>query len=99
MSPAASARPWPRSGPARHGPELVGGSVAAIGIVKGTPVTPDELTERIATEAVEVVEGASTYLGPRQPYGVKPGNWIQAMPGKGRHAIFRPPQPARTLLR
>jgi len=49
----------------------VGGSVAAIGIVRGTPVTPDELMERIATEAVEVVEGASTYLGPRQPYAVK----------------------------
>jgi hypothetical protein len=35
-------------------------------------------------------EGSTTiYFGPKQPEGVKRGNWIQTMPGKGWFAILR----------
>ena len=29
------------------------------------------------------------YLSPTQPKGVKRGNWIQTMPGKGYNAMLR----------
>lgn len=29
------------------------------------------------------------YFGPVQPAGVKRGNWIQTMPGKGYNAMLR----------
>jgi hypothetical protein len=36
------------------------------------------------------VDGSTTvYFGPTQPAGVKPGNWIQTMPGKGWWVILR----------
>jgi hypothetical protein len=35
-------------------------------------------------------DGSTTvYFGPTQPAGVKPGNWIQTMPGKGWWVILR----------
>ena len=35
-------------------------------------------------------DGSTTiYFGPKQPDGVKPGNWIQTMPGKGWSTILR----------
>ena len=35
-------------------------------------------------------DGSTTgYLGPKQPEGVKRGNWIQTMPGKGWFTILR----------
>jgi hypothetical protein len=35
-------------------------------------------------------DGSTTvYFGPTQPYGVKRGNWIQTMPGKGWFVILR----------
>jgi hypothetical protein len=35
-------------------------------------------------------DGSTTvYVGPRQPQGVKRGNWIQTMPGKGWFVILR----------
>jgi hypothetical protein len=35
-------------------------------------------------------DGSTTvYFGPTQPAGVKPGNWIQTMPGKGWWTILR----------
>jgi hypothetical protein len=35
-------------------------------------------------------DGSTTvYFGPKQPEGVKPGNWIQTMPGKGWFTILR----------
>ena len=32
---------------------------------------------------------ATVYFSPKQPEGVKPGNWIQTMPGKGWFTILR----------
>jgi hypothetical protein len=41
-----------------------------------------------ATEAA--ADGTTTvYFGPAQPAGIKRGNWIQTMPGKGFFAILR----------
>jgi hypothetical protein len=41
-----------------------------------------------ATEADS--DGSTTvWFGPKQPEGVKPGNWIQTMPGKGWWTILR----------
>jgi len=41
-----------------------------------------------ATEAS--ADGSTTvYFGPTQPKGVKRGNWIQTMPGKGWFTILR----------
>jgi hypothetical protein len=35
-------------------------------------------------------DGSTTvYFGPTQPAGVKPGNWIQTVPGKGWWTILR----------
>ena len=35
-------------------------------------------------------DGSTTiYFGPTQPEGVKRGNWIQAMPGKGWFTLLR----------
>ena len=35
-------------------------------------------------------DGSTTvYFGPKQPDGVKRGNWIQTMPGKGWFTILR----------
>jgi hypothetical protein len=35
-------------------------------------------------------DGSTTvYFGPKQPEGVKRGNWIQTMPGKGWWVILR----------
>jgi len=35
-------------------------------------------------------DGSTTiYFGPKQPEGVKPGNWIQTMPGKGWFTLLR----------
>ena len=43
-------------------------------------------------------DGSTTiYFGPKQPEGIKRGNWIQTTPGKGEHdPTFL--QPARTVL-
>jgi hypothetical protein len=34
-------------------------------------------------------ESTTVYFGPRQPEGVKRGNWVQTMPGKGWFIILR----------
>jgi len=35
-------------------------------------------------------DGSTTvYFGPKQPDGIKPGNWIQTMPGKGWNVLLR----------
>lgn len=40
--------------------------------------------------AVANADGSTTiYFGPKLPAGVKPGNWIQTMPGKGWWTILR----------
>jgi len=40
--------------------------------------------------AVANPDGSTTvYLGPKQPAGVKRGNWIQTMPGKGWFVLLR----------
>ncbi|QIB36294.1 DUF1254 domain-containing protein [Ancylobacter pratisalsi] len=43
------------------------------------------------TPAAEAEADGSTviYFGPEQPEGVKPGNWIQTVPGKGWFTILR----------
>lgn len=58
------------------------GRVAAIGIVKGKPFTPDARIKKILTEALAVANATSTtiYFGPKQPERVKGGNWIQTPP-------------------
>ena len=43
-----------------------------------------------STAAVASADGSTTiYFGPEQPQGVKRGNWIQTMPGKGWFTILR----------
>ena len=45
-------------------------------------------------------DGSTTvYFSPKQPAGVKRGNWIQTMPNKGWFTDPAPLQPARTVLR
>jgi hypothetical protein len=35
-------------------------------------------------------DGSTTvYFGPKLPAGVKPGNWVHTMPGKGWNVILR----------
>ena len=44
-------------------------------------------------------DGSTTvYFAPKQPDGVKPGNWIQTMPGRGLDHAAASLQPARTVL-
>jgi hypothetical protein len=52
---------------------------------------PSAGSQSYPTPAAEPNPDGSTtvYLAPKQPDGVKPGNWIQTMPGKGWFAILR----------
>ncbi len=44
-------------------------------------------------------DGSMTiYIGPKQPDGVKRGNWIQTMPGKGWFTILRLYSPLEPLI-
>jgi len=45
-------------------------------------------------------DGSTTvYFSPKQPEGVKPGNWIQTMPGKGWFTILRVYSPSNRSSR
>lgn len=49
--------------------------------------------------AVANADGSTTvYFGPAQPKGVKRGNWIQTMPGKGWFTILRLYSPLETFF-
>ena len=38
------------------------------------------------------------YYGPKKPEGVKDGNWVQTMPGKGYFTILRLYSPLETFF-
>jgi hypothetical protein len=64
-----------------------------------SPVSlPPRAIHRPATELN--ADGSTTvYFGPTQPAGIKRGNWIQTMPGKGWFAILRLYSPLEPFFR